>query len=215
MLRHSKTRSINLVKMAAKTPLSFEQARRAACALASPASGDRMPIVRKHRGPPSAFMTVRLWAALAVAFAPGALALNDGERFQDWTARCEKPDDKRPQRCFIFQVIKDKKSDQPLLQMAVGYLPENNQPAAIYTVPLGVALIKGISIKIDNQELGRVAYETCIQGGCIAGFLLTPERLEAFKRGSKSQLTLYDATGKAIDLEISLKGFTAGLNALR
>ena len=144
-------------------------------------------------------------------------AVDKGQRFKDWTAGCEKLPGMDEERCFIYQTIVNKDNEQPVLQMAVGYLPVDggqDRPAALLTVPLGVALPPGIGMKIDDAEPFRVGYERCVPTGCIAGFPLTDELIGRFKRGNRIEVRVHDGL-RPVAMPISLQGFTAGFDALR
>ena len=151
---------------------------------------------------------------LVFFYACTALAQQEGQRFQDWTLGCEKPEGGGAERCYIYQTVVENKNDQPVLQMAVGYLPNNNTPAAILTVPLGVALPPGMGITVDNGEMVKFQFERCVPKGCVAGLPLDNKMINKFKRGAKALIVVHDGR-KPISLPISLKGFTKGFNSLK
>jgi invasion protein IalB len=140
----------------------------------------------------------------------------EGDRFDDWTVGCEKlgEGDKAQERCFIYQTVVNNDTDQPVLQVAIGYLPGDDKPAAILTVPLGVALPPGMGISVDEGKAIGVPYERCVPKGCIAGIPLNDEIIGQFKRGNKAQVLLHDGT-RRVALPVSLKGFTKGFDSLR
>lgn len=149
---------------------------------------------------------------------PVAMSIEDGQQFEDWRTKCEKLPDDQGEQCFIFQTLIDEEAKQAVLQTVVGYLGDGKaqqQPAIIFTVPLGVALRAGIGVKIDDGEVMRIPYENCNPVGCVAGMPLDDKVLAALKRGLKSTVFVHDGAGRRISLEVSLKGFTAGFNALR
>lgn len=144
-----------------------------------------------------------------------ASALEKGQRFKDWTVGCEKLPDNNQERCFIFQTVVKKDDESPILQMAVGYMPGIKEPTAILTVPLGVTLPEGIRIKVDeNERVMRIPYERCIPRGCIAGLKVNDEVLSMFKKGVQAKILIFNGD-EPVTLPISLKGFTAGFQALR
>ncbi len=146
-----------------------------------------------------------------------AYALEEGQQFQDWTVGCERLPGMDRERCFIYQTVVNQDTDEPVLQMAVGYLPMDDgreQPAALLTVPLGVALPPGIGLSVDGGEMIRLPYERCVPSGCIAGFPLEDDMLNQFRRGIRAEIRLHDGM-QGIGLPVSLMGFTAGFNALR
>ena len=153
-----------------------------------------------------------LFIALAL-FGQAATALQTGDRFKDWTVRCEKPAEDAPEACFIYQTLVNEKQE-PVLQMVVGYLGRNAQPVVVFTAPLGVALRAGVGVKVDQADMFNLPYERCGPQGCIAGGPLSDQHILAFKNGVKSQIVLHDGR-QPVSLEISLSGFTAGFNALR
>jgi invasion protein IalB len=145
-----------------------------------------------------------------------AAALEEGKRFQDWTIGCEKLTDQAnaQERCFIYQTVVNNETDQPVLQIAIGYLPGDEKPAAILTVPLGVALPPGMGVSVDDGDVIRIPYERCVPKGCIAGIPLNDEVIGRFKRGLKAKVLLHDGT-RQVALPVSLKGFTKGFDSLR
>ncbi len=159
-----------------------------------------------------------LLAVLGSLFAaPSYAAVKKGQHFEDWTVGCEKPPGEKTERCFIYQTVVNKKSNQPVLQMAVGYLPgkakNDDRPAALLTLPLGVALPPGVGFKIDDGKMIRLQFERCVPTGCIAGFPLNNDLLGKLKKGLKVEVRVSDGQ-KVVTLPLSLKGFTAGFEAL-
>ena len=149
----------------------------------------------------------------AASCANVAEAQKTGDRHKDWNVRCEKPAETVPEKCFIYQTLVNQ-DDKPVLQVTIGYLGENNQPVAVFTLPLGVSLRAGVDVKVDQQDLFRIPYERCAPNGCIAGIQLTDQHIARLKAGSKGQVLVHDGR-RQIPLEISLSGFTAGFNVLR
>jgi len=143
-----------------------------------------------------------------------AFAAKDGKRFKDWTVGCEKLEDKGESRCFIYQTIVDNEDEKPVFQIAIGYMPGIKDPTAILTLPLGVTLVEGIRIRIDdNEKVLRIPYDRCVLQGCIAGFKLNNEVLGLFKKGAKATVLVYNGE-EQVQLPISLNGFTAGFKSL-
>ena len=141
-------------------------------------------------------------------------APKDGQTFGDWAVRCEKPKNAPKETCFIFQNHVTKKDHKPVLRIAVGYLPTKNQPVAVITMPLGIALPPGVQIKVDNNEAVRVPVERCEPQGCRAGVILGDKLLAQLKAGQKAEITFDDGARHPITVPVSLKGFTAGLSSL-
>ncbi len=164
-----------------------------------------------------AFLVSLILTGCTATSVPPAQALEQGQRFQDWTVGCERLPGMDRERCFIFQTVVNQDNDEPVLQMAIGYLPLENgqeQPAGLLTLPLGVALPPGIGIRVDQNEPIRLQYERCVPTGCIAGFPLNDQLINQFKRGVTAEIRVHDGV-QAVALPVSLRGFTAGFDALR
>lgn len=158
-----------------------------------------------------------LLSMLFLSACASAQSLEQGQQFRDWTVECERLPGMDRERCFIYQTVVNQDNDEPVLQIAVGYLPMEDgreQPAALLTVPLGVALPPGIGLRIDQGEMIRLQYERCVPIGCIAGFPLEDDLLGQFRRGVTAEIRVHDGV-QGVSLPVSLMGFTAGFNALR
>ena len=149
-------------------------------------------------------------------FAPGQVAATpkDGEKFKDWSARCQKSKDAEQEQCYIFQNLVLKEGGQRVLHVAIMYLMPKNQPAAIVTVPLGVSLPQGVGLQIDDGEKTRFGYERCDASGCTGGLVLTDAIIESLKKGKQAKFSFHSGAGQEIAVPVSLSGFTAGFSAL-
>ncbi len=171
-----------------------------------------MPTIRL----PRFFATVT--ALVALGFTAPSFATptaTDGQQFKDWVASCPKVEGSDEVRCFIFQNLSIRESNQPVLSIRVGIVRGTEQPAALLTVPLGVFLPVGMEVRVDAGEPTRVAYQVCNQGGCIAALPLDEARIKAFKSGQKANVKFEDGRRQPVTVPVSLSGFTAGFEALR
>ena len=151
--------------------------------------------------------------ALAFVGVGAAQGATDGDKFKEWTMRCEAPEGAQ-QVCHIFQVAKDKETGQDIVHIAIGYRADLPDPLAIISVPLGIFLPPGVSLQIDEGNPVRAPYEVCDRDACRAGFPLSGEMVSSLKGGLSLKVTLENPLGEKITLPVSLSGFTAGLNAL-
>jgi invasion protein IalB len=153
-------------------------------------------------------------AALLLS-ANAAAAAEPGQKFKAWEVKCEKAENSA-QVCHIFQEVSEPNNKQKLLHIAIGYLPEKpDKPVAFVTVPLGVLLPAGISLQIDAGDPVRIPLEVCLPTGCRSGFALNEKLLAAMKNGVTAKFTFYDMARQEAVAEVSLSGFTAGINAVK
>ncbi len=138
----------------------------------------------------------------------------DGKSYDNWTVRCEKQGEQ--ESCFIFQNLVLKEGGSRLLHIAVGYLSAAKKvPVILISMPLGISLPPGASIRIDDQDPIKFQIERCERSGCRGGFKLKESMLKSFREGKKATVTFHDGHRKAINVPLSLAGFSDGLEALK
>lgn len=156
------------------------------------------------------------FALAALANGPAVLAANDGEIFKDWQVVCEKPAGADQDVCHISQGLASSESKQPILHIAVGYLPGQDTPAAIVTLPLGLALRPGIQIRIDGGEPQKLQPNVCLPAGCQTIMVLNPATLASMRKGNGMFIAFYTVASKEPrSVRISLRGFTAAFRSLQ
>jgi len=166
--------------------------------------------------PPGLLAPLSMILALLLAGPTAAQAKPvNGKSYENWTVRCEMPKGSKQEQCFIFQNLVLKKGGQRVLHVAIGYIKGRPDPVALITMPLGISLPPGGSIVIDDGDPIRFQIERCEPAGCRAGMTLKDKLLTAFKKGIKATVTFMDASRRPINVPLSLKGFTAGLKALK
>jgi invasion protein IalB len=136
--------------------------------------------------------------------------------FDLWEQRCEKTaDGKDP--CELFQLLKDGEGNA-VAELSMFALPAGGKATAGATVvvPLETLLTASLTIQIDTSEPKLYPFSFCTQIGCIARVGFTAEEVEQFKKGAKATVTVVPAAASdtAVNLDVSLKGFTAGFEAV-
>ncbi len=159
---------------------------------------------------------VLISAALAFASLPGHSQEN-GQKFKDWSARCETPKGAKHESCFIFQRLVTKKDDGfvPVLHVLVGHITPDDEPGLFATVPLGVSLPPGVQLSIDGDAPVSFGYSHCSNQGCLAALALSDALIAKLKAGRNAVVTFYTGSHKPVSITVSLQGFTAGFNSLR
>lgn len=137
--------------------------------------------------------------------------------FELWEQRCVKTADGNDP-CQLYQLLKDAQGTS-VAEINMFSLPEGGQAAAGATVivPLETLLTAGLRFGIDTAEAKVYPFTFCAQIGCVARIGFTAEELAAFKKGAKGVLTIVPAVApkNTVTVEVSLKGFTAGYDAVK
>lgn len=149
------------------------------------------------------------WAAPAA----GQTVEETGARHGDWQEACEA-DPPQGEVCFIFQRLR--LDGRVAANLTVGYKPPAFGPVAVVNMPLGAVLLpEGLRFETDQDVDGWAPFRFCDRRGCHVETEIEPKLLDAMQRGLEAWLVVRDLNGRQLRLPFSLRGFTAGLHALR
>jgi len=134
----------------------------------------------------------------------------------DWEQRCIRTED-GSDPCQLYQLLEDQDGN-PVAEFSLFGLPEGEQAAAGGTImtPLETLLPEAILMQVDTGEAKRYAFTFCAPIGCVARVGFTDAEIAAFKKGNKATMAITPmaAPDRKVQLNISLKGFTAGYDAV-
>lgn len=138
------------------------------------------------------------------------------ERIGDWNIRCIRSENGQDP-CELFQLLVNNEGN-PLSEIMVFPLPQGQVAIAGATiiVPLKTLLTARMTIGFDTETTKSYPYSFCTEIGCIARIGLTEGDIALMKAGNQSVITIrhMDAPDKALNLNLSLSGFTAGFNKI-
>ena len=128
-----------------------------------------------------------------------------------WLKRCEQ----NQSHCEIFQRLLVGENKQRLVEMALGFQDkEKTIPRVALILPLGLNLPQGVVLHIEGTDEIRTPIQTCTESGCIALMTVSQEFVEAMKAGDSLSLKMQNATGRNVDMVLSLKGFSQAIAEL-
>lgn len=136
--------------------------------------------------------------------------------FDAWEQRCLRTED-GSDPCQLYQLMKDAKGNS-VAEINIFSLPPGQKAVAGATivVPLETLLTEQMTLAVDAAPAKRYPFSWCASVGCFARIGFTAEEIEGFKRGNKAVLTIVPvaAPDQKVVLDVSLKGFTAGFEAV-
>ena len=149
-----------------------------------------------------------------------AAAAGDGAQHGDWELVCKEPaqpeaalpEGPQPAACRLQQAQAVNGGKDVVFLFNI--VRQGRQHVAIVSTPLNVYLPTGLELRIDGGQPRRVAFETCNVSGCHAGFALNGQLLAALRKGKALVVGLKDTKATAIPVNVSLKGISAGIDAL-
>ena len=120
--------------------------------------------------------------------------------------------------CQLYQLLKDNKGNS-VAEISLFGLPDGQKAAAGATIitPLETLLTENVRIKIDSGEPKVYPFTFCARIGCVARLGFTAEEVAELKKGNKAVLSIVPiaAPDQKVELPVSLKGFTAGYDAVK
>ena len=139
-------------------------------------------------------------------------------QFQDWAVRCGQPAEGAQEACEMVQQRLDEKG-QTVLAIAVGKVPNTNDPGMLIILPLGIWLPPGRRPqgrrRRGGARAGRALRAPRLPGRAAAGAegAHAPERRA---REANVLFQIYDENGqpKVVGVPFSLLGFTAALTEI-
>lgn len=149
-----------------------------------------------------------------LTYAQETASQSSAKQFRDWSLKCDRFEGDREGSCYMSQRILLRGSSKTLVDVAVGYFFSAEDPAAIFTLPLGIYLPTGTTVKVDDTDAIHLTIERCDGGGCQAGLVLNKALRDRFKKGKMARIMFQDARGKNVSVPISLLGFTAAMDEI-
>ncbi len=127
--------------------------------------------------------------------------------FGKWALNCPKN-----QKCRVGQTIIHKQTEQTVV---IARVFKDKTGVLVLSLPKGVFLAPGVSLRIDKGKLIRYPFETCDESGCHTGLKLSKKLLSSLKRGTQASIIFYDSRQKPVLANLSLEGFTKAYAALK
>jgi invasion protein IalB len=126
----------------------------------------------------------------------------------DWMVRCFPVNNPNP--CDVFQELDDQRSRQRVLSVSLAYVPSMDRHLLQITVPLDVAIQKGVTIQTDNYTSPVLKYRMCSREGCFVQTAPDKAMIQGLTgSGPDAKVNIVADNGKPYGIKISLKGFSA------
>ena len=150
-----------------------------------------------------ALKSLVLVIAVAITFGLPAQAQENAPAA--WRVECTG--DGKTLECRAIQQLVSQENKQLVVQLSARIAPDTKAPALALQLPLGINLAEPIQIKVDDGTAVKVPVQTCTAAGCFITLPLKDPLLATMRTGKTLRITVYDATKRAITIEVPLLGF--------
>lgn len=144
---------------------------------------------------------------------------NGGERLVathgEWQVICAKPIGAKTEKCGA--VSKVKAADIPDVGLIITFMKAGRNDTTLLSVraPLGILLLNGLGLKIDDKNVGSVDFIRCTMSGCIANVFMDKKLEKKFKNGNTAMFIIFKTPEQGIAIPISLKGLSKAYAAMK
>ncbi|MCA0256080.1 MAG: invasion associated locus B family protein [Proteobacteria bacterium] len=126
-----------------------------------------------------------------------------------WIAKCD--DEASRASCQLVQYAALRLGEAPLFMVTISRDAKTGKRFGIVTAPLRVYLAPGVRIVVDRKRPFKAAFELCDEAGCHAGFRFEGAVADAFRKGSRAEISVWTAKDKAVVFPLALNGLSAAL----
>jgi len=135
--------------------------------------------------------------------------------FEHWSLECGE---ERPGRsdCSLFQnvVLGPEQGGGRVMRVTIGLIDGDPTPVALFVLPLGISLPPGVELQVGGADAVHFPVERCEPSGCGGGLRLDATLLDTLRSGDTATVRFRDSSRQPVELQLSLRGFAAGLEAL-
>ena len=161
----------------------------------------------------AAFMLIGTMVPTSLMASPTELEIADGRttvstEHRDWTSTCISQADTET-KCAAEQTIRTGQGSTNTLQFEISISREDSTNRVAISLPLGIDLMSGIVLQVDDLEEFNAQVRTCIAQGCISFLELDDSRIAELKAGNRLKLGFRPFGGTDVSVvEFSLTGFS-------
>jgi invasion protein IalB len=153
-----------------------------------------------------------------VGAADGPGSTYTAAKFEAWEQKCVRTES-GIDPCQLYLLLNDKDGNS-VAEFTMFNLPKGSEGPAVagatFIAPLETLLTAGMTLQIDGAKGKVYPFTFCTQIGCVARIGFTAEEVAGMKSGGNAVISIvpFVAPDERVELTMSLKGFTAGLEAV-
>jgi len=129
--------------------------------------------------------------------------------YSPWTKFCLKGNNNDPNAKQVCFTGKDARIESGMPVVAAVLIEPEGEPRKILrvTLPLGMQLVHGTRVIIDQNQPMTAPYVICFTNGCMADYEANPDMIGKMKKGQGLVIQAINSTGQPISLVLPLADF--------
>jgi invasion protein IalB len=129
--------------------------------------------------------------------------------YSPWTKFCLKANQQDPNSKQVCFTGKDARIESGMPVVAAVLIEPEGDPKKILrvTLPLGMQLVHGTRLIIDQNQPMTAPYVICFTNGCMADYEATPDMVAKMKKGQSLVVQAINSTAQPITLGLPLADF--------
>ena len=129
--------------------------------------------------------------------------------YSPWTKFCLKGNNNDPNAKQVCFTGKDARIESGMPVVAAVLIEPEGEPKKILrvTLPLGMQLVHGTRLIIDQNQPMTAPYVICFTNGCMADYEANPDMVAKLKKGQGLAVQAINSTGQPISLVLPLGDF--------
>lgn len=131
-----------------------------------------------------------------------------------WKLRCDTVPGAQQEQCGLTQFVTAEDRKNVGLSVIVLRTADKQVELLRVLAPLGVYLPTGLGLRVDGDDIGRVAFVRCLPNGCFVEVELNEDLLGKLRSGTEALFVINQVPEEGIGIPISLDGFAEGFAAL-
>lgn len=160
------------------------------------------------------FLLTLVSLPLILTALPGHASQHSKLIYGAWSYECKSQDALKNELCVANQLVLHKKTNNAVLGVIVGFLPNHPMPHIIFRLSPGANVDKGAAVKVDELKSFKVPISNCDEKICeVRSFI--PKELLAQMRMGKQLLFAFFLDQQQVTYPVSLDGFEKTYTALQ
>ncbi len=129
--------------------------------------------------------------------------------YSPWTKFCLKGQNNDPNAKQVCFTGKDARIESGMPVVAAVLIEPEGEPKKLLrvTLPLGMQLVHGTRVIVDQNQPMTAPYVICFTNGCMADYEANPDLIGKMKKGQGLVIQAINSTGQPISLVLPLADF--------